>query len=431
MPEQVNLTEVHSEEVQDIIGRTPVWVVRSGTTVVACVLLLILIGAWFIKYPDMVSATTTLSAAAPPVKIVAQANGRITQFYAKDKDSIGENAIIAVIDNPANTKDMLYLKDLVERLDTTLNLQNAISSITMPKNIQVGDVQADYAALFQAINNYNFFFSSGYYANKVDVIKNQGEGTDKIKKLIESRDKMLRDQLKLDQWKDSINQLLVKEKVISLAEYNEIRKGYLSQQMTSQDNISSMIQNEQQRREYQKSISDIQQQYRTEEKDVLLAVSNAVKRIKSQVASWEKQYVLRAPLAGQLAFFKVWQVNQYVRSGEPLFMVSPGVQQYTIRAQLPIYKAGKIKEGQRALIKLHEYPYAEFGMLQAEVVSVTNVALDSAYTVQLKLQNGLRTTRNQVIIARPEITGTADIITNDKSILDRVFESMYGKMYEK
>lgn len=164
---------VNSEEVQDIIGRTPSWVVQKGTIVIAILVLLLIVGARFIRYPDIISAPVKISSANPPVKIIARASGRITELYAKDGNWVDENKIIAVINNPANTNDMLYLKALAESLDTTLDVKNTLVQIALPKNIQAGEIQSDYAALFLAINNYNFFFKNNYYLNKLTSIKSK------------------------------------------------------------------------------------------------------------------------------------------------------------------------------------------------------------------------------------------------------------------
>jgi multidrug resistance efflux pump len=431
MPDDLNYTEVHSEEVQDIIGRAPKWIVRKGNIIIACLVVLLLLGAWLIRYPDIISARVIISATAPPVKLVARASGRISEVDVKDGGYVKKDEVIAVIDNPANMKDMLYLREVAEIIDTTPDIRKRIIEIGLSRNLQVGEVQSDYAALFQAINNYNFFFNNKYYLNKRQVINKQQRDNDKIKEGIIQREKLLGEQLKIGRWKDSIHQILAKEKVIAPMEYNEIKKAYLSQSLTNTDNANSLLQTEQQQKEYEKSISDLQQQYKIEERDILAAIKDAAKRIKGQIVNWERQYILRSPIEGKLTFFRVWKENQYVTNGEPVFMIVPAVQQFEVRAQLPIYKAGKIKIGQKVLIKLQEYPYEEFGMLKAKVENFTNVALDSVYIVQLKLEKGLLTTRNRMIAMRPVINGLADIITNDKNILQRIFEGVYGKVYEQ
>ncbi|MDP1972565.1 MAG: HlyD family efflux transporter periplasmic adaptor subunit [Sediminibacterium sp.] len=431
MPEYLNTADVHSEEVQDIIGRAPSWIIRRGSYVVAFVIVLLVIGAWTIRYPDIISAPVMISAATPPVKIIARASGRIIEFSAKDGTTVKENQIIAVVDNSANTKDMLTLKDIVESIDTTLDIQKIITQIPITKTMQVGDVQSDYASLFQSISNYRFFAANQYYADKRQVIGKQQKDNDKIKEGIRKREELLDEQLKIDGRRDSVNQALVKEKVIAPLEYAEMKKAYLSQKMSTADNMNSLLQIQQQHSEYQKSLADLEQQYNTEKKDIFAAIRDAAKRIKGHIAIWEQQYVIKSPIEGDLVFFKVWKENQYVNTGEQIFLVVPTTQQFEVRARLPIFKSGKIKVGQKILIKLHEYPYEEFGMLRGEVQALTNVSLDSAYVVQLKLYNGLHTTRNKTINFRPEITGNVDIVTNDKNILQRIFESIYAKVNDR
>ena len=51
----------HSEEAQSILGRAPSWVVRWGVTVVFCIFGGILLGCYFIKYPDTIEAPAVIT----------------------------------------------------------------------------------------------------------------------------------------------------------------------------------------------------------------------------------------------------------------------------------------------------------------------------------------------------------------------------------
>ncbi len=431
MPEQNNIAELHSEEIKDIIGRSPSWVIFRGNVCIAIIILLLLISAWVIKYPDIISAPVIISSYDPPIKIIAQSNGKILHFYANDGDHVGINKIVAVVDNPANTNDILELKNLVESIDTTIDIGNKIREIKLPQVVQLGEMQSDYAVLYEAISNYKFFLTSNYYLNKLTTINSQEENNNQIEITIKEKEKILNNQLKTEAWKDSVNKILLREKVIALSEYNEIRKSYLTQRINDVDNLNSLLQNKQQRKELQKSRSDVKQEYKTAEKDVILSIRSAAKRIKGQIGLWEKLYVLKSPAEGKLVFFGVRKANQYVHTGAQVFIVVPESKQYEIHVQLPLYKAGKVKKGQQVLIKMQEFPYEEFGMLKARIENISNVAIDSNYTVELKLENGFKTTRNKSIEGRPEISGTADIITNEKNILQRIFEGVYGRIYER
>ena len=48
--------ELRSEKVRHIIGEIPSGIVRYGITIITCVILVLLVGAYFIPYPETISA---------------------------------------------------------------------------------------------------------------------------------------------------------------------------------------------------------------------------------------------------------------------------------------------------------------------------------------------------------------------------------------
>ena len=107
-------------------------------------------------------------------------------------------------------------------------------------------------------------------------------------------------------------------------------------------------------------------------------------------------------------------------------MIVPLVQHYIARSLLPVNGAGKVNTGQKTLIKLYSYPFEEFGMVEGKVSSISSVALDTAYLMEIQLTNGLTTTTNKRITPQPELTGVAEILTNDKSVSERLFEKVWA-----
>ena len=89
--------------------------------------------------------------------------------------------------------------------------------------------------------------------------------------------------------------------------------------------------------------------------------------------------------------------------------------------EVPASRVGKIRPGQSVLIKLEQYPYQEFGMVRAVVEGVTDVSLDGAYSVRMRLENGFMTTMLQKINPGPESKGIAEVTTRDRRILQKIF----------
>jgi HlyD family secretion protein len=429
MPYSDSALEIKSDEIQEIIGKAPSSIVRWGISVIAACIIVLLIGASYFQYPEIISAPVVISSAKPAVKLVAQTTGRISELRIKDADLVSANEIVAIIENPANTTDVLYLRDIINMLDTCMNVGHLMEKMHLRKNMQVGDLQGDYASLYQAMSQYIFLVNNSYYQNKINSLEKQIASSNKLKSSMEERTQLQKGILKLETIKDSANRLLKDVKVIAPLEYNESLKGLLSQQLSVAESKSSLFQNDLQKTEYGKSISDIEQQYRTEENISLSNIKELVKKLKGSIASWEKLYVLCSPIAGCVTCFNVWNVNQYISANATAFMIVPKSDTaLEIRVKLPQIKAGKIQVGQSARIKLQEYPFEEYGMLKAQVVSISPVSMDGSYLVRLALVSGLTTTLNKQIPSSAEITGVADIVTENKSVMKRVLEKAYGKM---
>ncbi|MBK6931427.1 MAG: hypothetical protein IPH12_11375 [Saprospirales bacterium] len=72
--------ELRSEEVQEILGTPPGWLVRWGTLIVLLCFAALLGVAAIISYPDVIEARVVVTTAVPPVDVVARTDGNIARF---------------------------------------------------------------------------------------------------------------------------------------------------------------------------------------------------------------------------------------------------------------------------------------------------------------------------------------------------------------
>jgi hypothetical protein len=98
---------------------------------------------------------------------------------------------------------------------------------------------------------------------------------------------------------------------------------------------------------------------------------------------------------------------------------------YIVQGAMPASGAWKVKSGQKALIRLTAYPYEEYGLLQGTVqLTRANVA-DTNFQVSIRLDHQLFTTTGKEIPVQPRLDGTAEIMTEDKSVLQRMFGRLW------
>src|SRR5690606_20276356 len=118
--------------------------------------------------------------------------------------------------------------------------------------------------------------------------------------------------------------------------------------------------------------------------DFLLAKQNLL----AAIYEWKEEYLLRSPIEGRISFFDVWGEYQNVKQGQTVFTIVPLTKgDFIGTCKIPCRNSGKVKEGPRALIKLETYPYREWGFLNGEVQTISevpNLDSDPGYVVYVK-----------------------------------------------
>ncbi|MEO5890281.1 MAG: HlyD family efflux transporter periplasmic adaptor subunit [Ferruginibacter sp.] len=416
---------VRSEEVQDIISRMPHWIVRRGTAVLFVVVILLFSGSYFIRYPDVITTNVYITSSNPPVKIVAQGSGKIKQMFVQNNQHVKEGQNICLLDNTASYHDIATLKTILSGLDTTINIDNALQHISFARSIQLGDLQGGYADLYQSINQYLFFKARNFTSQKLGQLQSQISYQTQLDAELRNKDKLLAEQLRLENKKFQADSTLVRDKVIAPLEFDNSRKELINKQINADATKTSLLQNKLQQTEYLKNMTELQQQKLQQENDLQQNIKENVKRLQGQMDQWEQTYLIKSPVDGNTVFFKFWKENQFVSNGESLLVIVPPVQTYAAKSSLPLNGAGKVKAGQKVHIKLSAYPFEEFGMIRGTVKTISSVALDTAYSMEIQLSNGLVTTANKKVPPQPFLPGTAEVLTNDRSVLERLFDKLW------
>ncbi|MDR0661067.1 MAG: HlyD family secretion protein [Prevotellaceae bacterium] len=221
---------------------------------------------------------------------------------------------------------------------------------------------------------------------------------------------------------------LFKEHAISALDYENAEKQVLvSRRSIEQSNISisnAQISVEQ----LEQRVTELDLDYEDKLKDMQVSLQNAYEQLKARISIWEQQYVMRAQVDGIISFNSVWSVNHQVNAGEKIFAIIPEDQGALIgKINLPVSAGyGKVKIGQNVNIKLDGYPYMEFGMIKGEVTSISLIPTQNRqmsgeriYTIEVSLPNGLIKFYNRTFDFTGELSGIAEISTDELSVLER------------
>jgi hypothetical protein len=61
MSKKIDEIELHSKEVQDLMGRMPSWLIRNGIVMLILLLMVLVAGSWVFKYPDVITAPVVVT----------------------------------------------------------------------------------------------------------------------------------------------------------------------------------------------------------------------------------------------------------------------------------------------------------------------------------------------------------------------------------
>ena len=95
-----------------------------------------------------------------------------------------------------------------------------------------------------------------------------------------------------------------------------------------------------------------------------------------------------------------------------------------MRANVPVSGLGKVRTGQEVNIKLSGFPYMEYGVLKGRISTLSLVPAGEYYIAEIDLVNGLRSTYGISLDFINEMTGTADIITDNSRLIFRLIKPL-------
>ncbi|MDB5029329.1 HlyD family efflux transporter periplasmic adaptor subunit [Mucilaginibacter sp.] len=91
----------HTEEMQEIIGAPPSWLLRWGVMVFFSVLVLILGLSELIKYPDIVKTSLKVRSLSFPQPVIIKVPGKLVRILSKNNQIVKANQPLAIVESAA------------------------------------------------------------------------------------------------------------------------------------------------------------------------------------------------------------------------------------------------------------------------------------------------------------------------------------------
>lgn len=421
MMEKKNDIKLRSEEVQEVMGEIPSWIIRWGITLLTAVVLALVIGSCFFRYPDVISTRMTLTSHEPVAQLVARSSGKISRLYVADGEPVCREQLLVVLENPAKTDDVLLLE---RELHAYAGLPDSLTERLLPlKELALGDIRSTYSTLLSDLHAYRNYRELDYYPQKIGSTESQLRKHRTYYALLQRQQQITADQYRLAWQQYERDSLLYIQQVLSAYEHETARSTYLQSRYSLESANASLETERIQIGQLEESLLDLRLEQMEKEEVLQQNLRTSVEQVTNAINSWKLSYCLYAPIAGKVSFTTYWNENQYIPSGDTVCTIVPESRSRLMgKAQLPVERSGKVKVGQRVIIRFSNYPDEEFGTVEGRVASVSLVPAENNYMVEIDFPNGLQTNYGYTLPVLQEMPATAEIVTDDLRLIERFIQ---------
>tara|TARA_R100000935_G_scaffold21946_1_gene40688 strand:+ start:29464 stop:30756 length:1293 start_codon:yes stop_codon:yes gene_type:complete len=415
---------IYIYEKEVYIKRVPKWMFRWGIVLVFGFFVFTIVFASFFSYSDYIEASVLLTTSNPPIHIKTKGTGRIAEVNYRAGDTVVKDAVLGVLENTGNSQDIIELKNKLTS-DYPLVFKVGDLAEQFPSQLQLGSlVRPFYNRFLDAYRNLVIYRTLDNIGLEEIELQEQRIGqTNAIKNKMEEILVLKRDLeivlIDFNRYQELFGKGVISQRDLEKkeTEYLKVKREFANQeqQLNYLRMEESRIRNSQMRFDNKrfKNENIYRSQLELEQEELISAITE-----------WEEKYLLKSPISGRVSFYEVWGSHQNIKEGQIVFTVVPlDGDKLLGKCQVPIRNSGKIKPGQRVIIKLENYPYREWGTLNGEVDIISEVPRtgdNEGYVVYIKVKN-LVTTYGKTLQFRQDMVGSVEIILEEVTLLQRIF----------
>lgn len=420
-----------TEEVQDIIERIPTKFGYIVATLVTFILLLLLFFGIIIRYPDIIYGKITINTTTAPIKLVANTTGKIVLNIKHSLDPVKEGDVIAYIESAASYESIIKIKQLLNKYNPGLE-SNFAEAKNFPHHVSLGMLTPKYYAFLNSLYMFNNFVRDKLYEKRLEGLQRLVEQQKKERLNAKEKTSLSNESLQSFAKMYKRDSILYDSKAYSESDLDRSKMSYLSAKSAQNSTLSEQLRADKEFIQTQNQIKEVQIQKDEKYKELKLSLISTFNDLEDNIKSWEQAYTIRAPFAGQVQFLKFWETGQFVQGGESLFTIIPSKEEPYGQVIISTFGAGKIRLNQEVVIKLDNFPYTEYGTISGVITGIsktTNIEKTTngemeTYMLDVKLSNGLLTNYGKKLDFMHETRGSAEIITNDRKLLERFFDNL-------
>ena len=424
-----DIKDQHTPELQEIIPPVPSIYNSIIVGGVAAFIGILICFGFIIDMPEQIVAEIRVTSHLSPITLKAPNQGKLRMLLSSLPCKCDSGEYIAMIENSANPNMIKAIRMLMDTI--------SVDSISIKKldifnkDIQLGEVEIPYFKLRQALKQFDNLRNNSKYQYETKLYL-QKLYTDSI--YLNHLNIVLENSIKQYEIRRSAFQkdsILYHNKAILESEYDLSHMALLSSEKQLISVKNDVHIKTQSIFDTKIRLNELSQEFNLLLEEARREISESYYNLKTQIKKWETTYVFMSSTPGIVDFYNLIQDATTVQAGEPVFdIVFPNAHFIGI-ASLNAEGAGKIKKGQKVNIKLFTYPYQDFGTIDGIVDRISLNSVEEKYLLYISLPNGLISTTGQKLSFAETMYGEAEIITENKSVISRIYSHIFKIILSK
>lgn len=421
MSKELDDIDLTSEAVRDFIGRPPNGLMRWGTWAVYAVMLIALILSWLVRYPTIVRTELRLISDNLPKPIIPRTDGHIERLFVREGQEAEEGQVVGVIESPTHYQEVMRLSNVLVELEKEVEKNGfaGLKNVSLGHFERLGDVQEAFQRFQQSCLQVKMLHEKGFFHKKRQFFVQEINRSDELDRHLNEQVQIYHKDIELADRELAISRRLHAERVIADLDLFREESKTLAKKLPLEAAEAARINNVTQKSIRQSELIEFEKLASEQEESFFQHLS----MLKNSISGWRAKCLLVAPVNGIVQVSGILQEKQFVRAGQELLFIDSGDGQWLGEIRIPQSNFGKVQEGQSVLVKFAGFPFEEFGAIEGEITSIAKISSgeDGLFYATVSMPKGLVTNFGRTLTYKTGMTATAEIITEDLRLIERLF----------
>lgn len=406
---------------ETLIGTIPERALRRYGLMILLLMLFIGVALAFLRIAEKINTDITITALNPPVNVSASTAGIVKQLFAKDKNEVQKNQVLAHVESEIDLEDIETVEASLPFLSTYRRQPEKVLQHLQGIGHLEGEIEIPLLALQQHLEKYIRLLADPMYKDKRSILEEQLVYKRRLQDLLVSEFQSKSDEKDAEASQYEINRRLYDSSVISKLDYLQSKKQLISTESVLKRQQTDLERNKADMEEIRANVQTMEIEYTKEVRVLEDKIDDEIKGLKTMAHGLEHSFQLEAPVAGLLEYVDALDQGQSIKPDDVLFVITPPSNSVIGRMSVPELNTANLHIGQKVRVKLQKYPFKDWGMLEGRIYAVTNIPIKGNYRVKVEFPKGFLTTYGKRIAEANQLEGKAEIILSRKTMFYHLF----------